>query len=93
MPIMIVVLNNQGYLSQKLAIPLYYPEGWSAKTNTFVGTSIAPSPEYAALAQAFGAYGEKVEEPSQVQLALERGLKALSSGKAAIIDMRLVSVN
>src|SRR6516164_8221233 len=28
MPIMIVVLNNQGYLSQKLAIPLYYPEGW-----------------------------------------------------------------
>ena len=93
MPIMVVILNNQGYLSQKRAIPLYYPEGWSAKTNTFVGTSITPSPDYAVLAQAFGAHGEKVEEPSDVRSALERGLKALSVGRAAIIDMRLGSVN
>jgi acetolactate synthase-1/2/3 large subunit len=93
MPIMVVILNNQGYLSQKRAIPLYYPEGWSAKTNTFVGTSITPSPDYAVLAQAFGAHGEKVEEPSDVRSAFERGLEALGAGRAAIIDMRLGSVN
>jgi thiamine pyrophosphate-dependent acetolactate synthase large subunit-like protein len=58
-----------------------------------VGTSIAPCPDYAVLAQAFGAHVEKVEEPSDVRSALERGLKALSAGRAAIIDMRLGSVN
>jgi hypothetical protein len=68
-------------------------EGWSAKTNTFLGTSITPSPDYAVLAQALGAHAEKVEEPSDVRSALERGLKALSAGRAAIIDMRLGSVN
>jgi acetolactate synthase-1/2/3 large subunit len=93
MPIMIVILNNCGFLSQKQGIPLYYPEGWGIKTNTFVGTSITPSPDYAAMARVFDGYGEKVEDPSEVRPSLERGLKALTLGNVAIIDMRLKPVN
>jgi acetolactate synthase-1/2/3 large subunit len=61
LPIMIVIFNNQGFPSQKRGVPLHYPQGWGVKTNTFVGTSITPSPDYAAIARAFDAYGEKVD--------------------------------
>jgi acetolactate synthase I/II/III large subunit len=93
MPVMIIILNNHGFLSQKQGIPLHYPEGWGVKTNTFVGTSITPCPDYAAMARVFDGYGEKVEDPSEVRPSLERGLKALTSGSAAIVDMRLQPVN
>jgi acetolactate synthase I/II/III large subunit len=93
LPVMIVILNNHGFLSQKQGIPLHYPEGWAVRTNTFVGTSITPCPDYAAMARVFDGYGEKVEHPSEVRPSLERGLTALTSGSAAIIDMRLQPVN
>jgi acetolactate synthase-1/2/3 large subunit len=93
MPLLIVMFNNHGYLSQKSGVPRYYPEGWAVKSKTFVGTSITPSPDYAAIARAFDGYGEKVEEPSEVRPALERGLKAVASGQLALIDVWLDAVN
>jgi acetolactate synthase-1/2/3 large subunit len=92
-PIMIVIMNNQGYLSQKQGVPRHYPDGWAVKTKTFVGTSITPPPDYAALVRIFGGHGEMVEKPENVRPALERGLKALASGSVALVDMRLSPVN
>jgi thiamine pyrophosphate-dependent acetolactate synthase large subunit-like protein len=93
LPVLIVLFNNLGYLSQKSGVPRYYPEGWSVRTNTFVGTSTTPSPDYAAIARAFGGYGEKVEEPGDVRGAFQRGLKAIAAGQVALIDIRLKAVN
>ena len=93
MPIMIVIMNNHGYLSQKQGIPRHYPDGWAVKTKTFVGTSISPPPDYAALVGIFGGHGEMVEKPQDVRPALERGFKALTSGLVTLIDMRLSPVN
>jgi acetolactate synthase-1/2/3 large subunit len=92
-PILVVLLNNRGYLSQKSGVPRYYPEGWAVRTRTFVGTSITPSPDYAAIARAFDGYGEKVEEPGEVRTALERGLQAVGRGQTALIDVWLEPVN
>lgn len=93
MPVMIVMFNNCGYLSQKSGIPRYFPNGWAVRTNNFVGISITPSPEYAVLPRAFEGYGEKVEEPGEVRRALERGLKATAAGQVSLIDIRLEPVN
>jgi acetolactate synthase-1/2/3 large subunit len=93
MPIMIIILNNHGFLSQKQGIPLHYPDGWAVKTNTFVGTSISPSPEYSCLASVFGGFGEKVDDPNEVRPSFERAFVALASGKLVILDMRLKPVN
>jgi len=93
MPILIVLFNNHGYLSQKAGLPKYYPEGWAMRTKIFVGTSIAPAPGYAAVARAFDGYGERVEEPGQVRPALERGLKEVAAGRVALIDVWLEPVN
>lgn len=92
-PILIVLFNNQGYLTMKEELPRFYPKGWAMKTGTFLGTSITPSPNYAAIAGAFGGYGEKVEEPSELGPALERGLAALSRGQVALLDIWLKPVN
>ena len=92
MPIMIILFNNHGYLSQQSELPKYYPQGFAVRAGKFAGTSITPSPDYAALARVFDGYGEKVEAPGEVRAAIERGLKAIGSGKLALIDMRLVPV-
>ena len=93
MPILIVMFNNSGYLSQKSGIPQHYPEGFAVKSKTFVGTSIAPSPDYAAVARAFDGYGEKVVSPAEVRPALLRGLAALAKGQVALLDMALEPIN
>jgi acetolactate synthase-1/2/3 large subunit len=93
MPILVVLFNNSGYLSQKSGIPRNFPQGWAVKTSRFIGTSIAPSPDYAMIARAFDGHGERVEDPAEARGALERGLQAISEGRLALLDMRLEPVN
>ncbi len=92
LPFLTVMFNNQGYLSQKSGIPRYYPDGWAVKSKNFSGLHIAPCPEYSQLMKAFDGYGEKVEEPGEVRKAIERGLRAVAGGQAALLDIRLRSV-
>jgi acetolactate synthase-1/2/3 large subunit len=91
LPILIVLYNNYGYLSQKSGVPRFFPEGFAVKNQDFVGISIAPSPDYATIARAFDGYGEKVEDPGEVRAALQRGLKAIAGGQVALIDIRLAA--
>jgi len=93
LPILVVLMNNRGYKSMKRGIPSYYPEGWAVKTQKFVGTSIAPSPDYAAIARAFDGFGERVQDPAMVRPALERGFQALQEGRLALVDIWLDPVN
>jgi acetolactate synthase-1/2/3 large subunit len=93
LPILVVLFNNSGYLSQQAGVPRYYPEGYAVKSRTFAGTSITPQPDYAALARAFEGYGEKVEDPNEVRPALLRGLEAVRQGQVAVIDMTLQPIN
>lgn len=93
LPVMVVIFNNAGYLSQKGGVPQYYPDGWAVKAQRFGDTSIEPNPEYAMLARAYGGYGETVTKPGEVRAALQRGLEAIAGGKLALIDMRLLPVS
>src|SRR3972149_9822697 len=93
MPILIVVFNNSGYLSQRSGVLRHYPGGWAVGSQKFAGTSIVPSPDYAAIMGGFDGYGEKVEDPAQVRPALLRGLQAVSNGRVALLDMRLEPIN
>ncbi len=93
MPILIVLMNNHGYKSMKRGVPAYYPEGWAVRTNQFVGTSIAPAPDYAAVTRAFDGFGETVQSPAEVKGALQRGLQAAREGRLALVDVWLEPVN
>jgi acetolactate synthase I/II/III large subunit len=92
LPLLVVLFNNAGYLSQKLDVVREYPDGWAVRSKQFAGLSIAPRPDYPALARAFGGHGEAVERPSEVRPALLRGLEAVAKGNLALIEMVLAPV-
>lgn len=88
-PFLTVVFNNQMHHATKRAWIGGYPEGYGQSSGEFVGVNLNPSPDYSILAKACHAYGELVEDPREIPGALRRGLEALSSGQAAVLDVRI----
>ncbi|MGQ0651220.1 MAG: thiamine pyrophosphate-dependent enzyme [Betaproteobacteria bacterium] len=89
LPFLAVLFNNAGYRSQKGDVSNYYPQGEAARLGKVIGTQITPAPDYRKLAEAYGGYGERVENPAEVRAAIDRGLAAVASGKLALLDMVL----
>ncbi len=88
-PFLVIILNNQEYHAPRGGLRAAYgEESYSDRTGVWVGMDI-PSPNYAMIAQACGAYGQMVEDPAQLEAALKEGLAQVSKGKAALIDVRL----
>ena len=92
LPILVVLFNNAGYLSQKMDVSMYFPQGDAAKAGQAIGTRITPVPDYPLLARAYGGYGETVREAGEVRAALARGLDAVKKGRLALIDIVLEKV-
>jgi acetolactate synthase-1/2/3 large subunit len=88
-PIIILILNNGGYGAMKLGYHRLYPEGSAVRQNTFLGTDITPAPDYIKIAEAFGACGERLKMPSEVEPALKRALQRLEEGKTVLLDVIL----
>ena len=93
LPVLVVLFDNAGYLSQKRDVMHEYPNGAAMHSQKFAGTSIHPRPDYALLARAYGGSGERVETPGEVRAALERGLDAVAKGRLALVDVVLEPVN
>ncbi|HET9045012.1 MAG TPA: thiamine pyrophosphate-dependent enzyme [Burkholderiales bacterium] len=89
LPILVVLFDNAGYLSQKTDVATYHPGGAAVKSGRFAGTSIVPQPDYVMLARAYGGTGEKVERPGDVRPALQRGLEAVGGGQLALVHLAL----
>lgn len=86
-PFLTVIMNNGGYNASKAPILHLFPKGASAETNSFPGVRFQGPPDYAALAQSCHAFGERVEDPAEVEPAVQRALTALANGQAAVLDV------
>ena len=86
LPIMSVIFNNQKYAAMQGMHHKMYPDGTAVETDTYHGTFIS-SPDFVKIADAFGAYGERVEDPEQIESALQNCLNAVKEGRAAILDV------
>jgi acetolactate synthase-1/2/3 large subunit len=86
-PILVVVCDNRGYLSQTWNVRKYYPDGAAVRTGEFIGNVIAPTPDYAKLVEAYGGTGERVSEPAALDAAIARALAVLASGRSALLDV------
>ncbi len=88
-PFLAIILNNQEYHAPRGGLRGGYGEqSYSERTGVWVGMDI-PSPNYAMIAEACGAYGQTVEEPAQLKAAMEAALERVRNGQAALIDVRL----
>ncbi len=77
-PVTYVVLNN-------------FSLGWikfgqRRRGDRFIATDFHAQPDFVKIAEANGCYGERVEAPSNIKLALDRALKANEDGKPAVIE-------
>ena len=88
LPLLVVLFNNAGYLSQKKDVATYYPKGEAVRAGKVIGTPIEPRPDYVKLAEAYGGWGEKVAKPGEVRAALKRGLEQ-ARNRLALVDLVL----
>jgi acetolactate synthase-1/2/3 large subunit len=88
-PILVIICNNQGYVSQEWNLYKYFPSGYALRDNNPYGRVIEPTPDYAAMAPAFGAHGECVTEPGKLGGAIQRAIAAVEQGHLALLDVRL----
>jgi acetolactate synthase I/II/III large subunit len=89
-PFLCIIINNMRYNAPTLALRQGSTvTSYSEKTGVWIGVDIKPSPDYAAIARACQAYGQTVEDPAEIQTAIREALKQVTSGKAAILDVRV----
>ncbi|MFY9807432.1 MAG: thiamine pyrophosphate-dependent enzyme [Pseudonocardiaceae bacterium] len=81
--------RNGGYRASRLPVYDLFPEGASALAADAVGTRFVDAPDFAALARACHANGERVEHHGQLLEALRRALKSVESGTSAIVDVAI----
>lgn len=86
-PVIIMVMDNGGYIAMKQGHNRLYPEGWAVKQQAYLGVDIKPAPDYVKLAEAFGAAGEKIELSQDIEPALNRALKRIEKGQAVLLDV------
>jgi acetolactate synthase-1/2/3 large subunit len=88
-PVLTIVFVNGSYSTGTSGLRAAYPEGYSARANSFLGGAFDPTPDFAKLAETCDAYGENVTETSQVAPALKRGMEAVRRGRSAVIAVRV----
>jgi acetolactate synthase-1/2/3 large subunit len=89
LPIFTIVLDNGGWQAVKEAVLRVYPEGAAASTDEFQARLQNQDRQFEKVAAAFGAYGECVREPDDVEAAIARCLAAVDSGQAAVLNVQI----
>src|SRR5262249_55018075 len=86
-PILILLCALRRYLSQTWNVHKYFAGGSAVRRGDFVGDVIAPTPDYAKLAEAYGGSGERVTRGDALPAALARALAAVAAGRCALLDV------
>jgi len=89
LPIIVVVFNNQRYLSMERGLLKYYPDGVAKKTGVHFGGPILPNPDYRLYADIYGGYGVRVTNPKDIQPAIAQALEHAARGRLALVDVVL----
>lgn len=85
-PFLTVVLDNAQYAAIKLGMGFEY--GDSSKALAPGGVlDLDDAPDISAIAEACGAWAERVDEPAGVDAALGRGLEAVKAGRCAVLTV------
>jgi acetolactate synthase-1/2/3 large subunit len=92
LPILTVVLDNGGWQAVKEAVLRVYPEGEAAQANNFQALLGGEVRRFDQVGQAFGAHGEYVTEPGELEAALARSVQAVDRGQAAVVHVKVAQL-
>ncbi len=84
LPIFTIVLDNGGWSAVKESTLRVYPDGDARAEDSFAA-ELVMDVDFSKVGEAFGAYGEKLTDPAEVPGALDRCLKAVRGGRAAVL--------
>ncbi|HTI85595.1 MAG TPA: thiamine pyrophosphate-requiring protein [Alphaproteobacteria bacterium] len=87
LPTLTVVFNNEMWGAVKRNTREVYPDGYAARSNREPLTYFEPGTKFEKAIEICDGYGERVEKPADVPKAIERGLKAVDSGRPALINL------
>jgi acetolactate synthase-1/2/3 large subunit len=86
--LLVIVFNNSSWKAVRTAVRRIAPDGWAETSGNYPLTDLSPSPAFAEVASACGAYAEEVDDPAELQGALERALRQVRGGRQAMLDVR-----
>ncbi len=84
-----MVLDNGGWQAVKEATLRVYPDGVAKEMNDFQARLAGETRRFEQVAQSFGAHGENVSDPAELEGAIERCLAAVDGGRAAVLTARV----
>jgi acetolactate synthase-1/2/3 large subunit len=88
-----VVLDNGGWQAVKEAVLRVYPDGEAAGVDNFQAKLAGRGERrFDRVAESFGAHGEYVTEPGQLEAAIARCLAAVDAGQAAVMHVRIAAL-
>jgi len=89
-PFLTVICNNQSYVSiRELLRAGYGEESVSGEMGFEIGTDIKNPPDFASVARACNAHGEKVDDPSNLLPALKIAVDQVRKGTSAVLDVTI----
>ncbi|EXJ71807.1 uncharacterized protein A1O5_05617 [Cladophialophora psammophila CBS 110553] len=96
-PVLTIVLNNNGWNAPRKSLLLVHPDGLGSKvSNEELNISFAPNPDYATIAK--GASGGKcwvgrVDTVEEVARMLPEAVDAVQHGVSALLDARIAGTS
>jgi acetolactate synthase-1/2/3 large subunit len=81
LPILTIVFNNSRYGAVRRATLSMFKDGVAGENDGRTLADLDPSPAYEVMAQAQGAYAERVEKPADLPDALTRAREAVVNGR------------
>jgi acetolactate synthase-1/2/3 large subunit len=87
LPVLTMIMNNSEWHAVRDAVVSMYPDGLAAKANSLPIVDLSHSTDYHKIAEAFGGYGEKVEDPAKLKGAIGRALEQVAQGRQATLNV------
>ncbi len=88
LPILILIMNNGKYQAMESDHRTYYPDGVAAQNDKFYGSPLN-APEYTELGAPFGFHGRRVDDPADLEAALQECMEAVNGGRSSILNVVL----
>jgi len=87
LPILTILFNNSRYGAVRNATMSMFKDGVAGENDGRLLADLDPAPPYDTLAQAQGAYAERVDKPADLPDALTRACEAVRNGRPALLNV------